>query len=491
MTTTKKLKRTYVVFAICALAAMALPAQTVTPLVSFDGTNGQFPFAGLVQGADGNLYGTTSEGGANGTEAGTVFNITTAGALTTVYNFCPGGNCPTGQLPGAGLVQAANGYFYGTTGYGGVYDYGVVFKVNSRGKQTVLYSFCSQSGCPDGAGAGSLIQASTGDFYGTTPSGGQNGSLCGGGLGCGTVFKITPSGTLTTLYRFCSATGCPDGADPAGGLVQAANGDFYGATSAGGANSCYPSGCGTVFKITPSGKLTTLYSFCSLALCADGHGPNALVEAANGDFYGTTTQSGANGGGGTVFKITPGGKLTTLYSFCSITDCGDGSAPTGLIQATDGNFYGTTYSGGYDFGTIFEITPGGTLATLYKFTGYTDGVGANPEAGLVQDTNRDFYGTTYNGGANNLGAVFSLSVGLGPFVKPQPASGKVGAAIDILGTDLTGATSVTFNGVAAGFDVVSSSEIKTTVPAGATSGTVQVVTPGGTLLSNVSFRVLP
>jgi uncharacterized repeat protein (TIGR03803 family) len=489
---TKRINRAAVVVAISALGAIALPAQTITGLVSFDGTNGMFPYAGLVQGANGKIYGTTLEGGVNGPEAGTVFNITTTGALTTVYNFCPGGNCPTGQLPYAGLVQAVNGYFYGTAAWGGANDYGVVFKMNSSGKETVLYSFCAQSGCPDGANPwyGSLVQATNGSFYGTTRYGGQNGELCDGSIGCGTIFKITPSGNLTTLYRFCSGTGCSDGANPEGGLVQAPNGDFYGTTPGGGANSCYPDGCGTIFKITASGELTTLYSFCSETLCADGSVPTAtLVQATNGDFYGTTLSSGNSGGGGTVFKITPNGKLTTLYSFCSITDCGDGNGPNGVIQASDGNFYGTTYQGGNDGGTIFEITPSGALTTIYIFT--AGPVGYNPGAPLVQDTNGDLYGTTINGGTDNLGAVFSLSLGLPPFVKPQPAAGKAGAAIDILGTDLTGAISVTFNGIAADFDVISSSEIKTTVPAGATSGTVQVVTPGGTLSSNVPFRVLP
>src|ERR1022692_4477120 len=351
---------------------------------------------------------------------------------------------------------------------------------------TTLYSFCSQGGCTDGdyPRAG-LVQTTNGDLYGTTAAGGAN------RLG-GTVFKITPGGTLTTLYSFCSQTNCTDGSNSFAGLVQAANGDLYGTTGDGGAN-----GYGAVFKITPSGTLTTLYNFCSQTNCTDGAGPQAgLVQAAHGNLYGTTSSYPFNTGG-TIFKITPSGTLTTLYSFCSQSGCTDGEGPrAGLVQATNGDFYGTTDGGGSNNGgTVFKITPSGTLTTLYTFcsqSGCTDG--ASPNAGLVQDTNGDFYGTTYGGigrGGPANGTVFRLSVGLGPFVKPRPPYGKVGAAIKILGTNLTGAASVSFNGTAAVFTVVSPSLITTTVPAGASSGKVQVVTPGGTLSSNASFLVVP
>jgi uncharacterized repeat protein (TIGR03803 family) len=313
----------------------------------------------------------------------------------------------------------------------------------------------------------------------------------------GTVFKITPSGTLTTLFRFNGT----DGAGPTG-LVQAPNGDFYGTTLSGGTNSSFSGG--TVFKITPSGTLTSLYSFCSQGYpCPDGYNPyGALVQAANGDFYGTTYYGGANGtpngsAGGTVFKITPNGTLTTLHSFCSESGCTDGNHPfAGLVQGSNGYLYGTTVEGGANgYGTIFKITSGGTLTTVYSFcsqSGCTDGDG--PAAALIQATNGDFYGTTESGGCcgtNGDGTVFSLSVGLGPFVETKPAHGKVGAGVEILGTDLTGATGVSFNGTAAVFKVVSSSEIATVIPAGASSGKVQVVTPNGTLSSNVPFLVLP
>src|ERR1022692_4644394 len=484
--------RACAVLVLCATTAIALPAQiaTLTTIHRFCSQSGcpdgAGPYAGLVQATNGGLYGTTYGGGTN--SAGTIFKITPGGTLTTLYSFCSQGvypYCTDGAQPIAGLVQAANGDLYGATYEGGANSSGTVFKITPSGTLAKLHSFCSQGVypyCTDGAQPiVGLVQAANGDLYGATYEGGTNGG--------GTVFKITPGGTLTMLCSFCSQSGSPDGYSPGAGLVQAANGDFYGTTQYGGANGAG----GTIFKITPGGTLTALYSFCSPSGCTDGYYPDAgLVQAANGDFYGTTRAGGANDAG-TVFKITPGGTLTTLHRFNGT----DGAYPSaGLVQAADGDFYGTTSGGGAsNGGTIFKITPGGTLTTLYSFC--SQGVypnctdGATPDAGLVHDTNGDFYGTTYDGGANYDGTVFRLSVGLGPFVKIRPPYGKVGAAVKILGTNLTGATSVSFNGTAAVFTVLSPSLITTTIPAGASSGKVQVVTPSGTLSSNASFLVVP
>jgi uncharacterized repeat protein (TIGR03803 family) len=342
--------------------------------------------------------------------------------------------------------------------------------------------------------SGSLIQGTNGNFYGTTAGGGANNDpVCAsddGLVGCGTVFEITPEGTLTTLYSFCAQKNCTDGDGPFAGLLQATNGNFYGTTVYGGAN-----GSGTVFEITLGGKLTTLYSFCVQTSCADGSFPIAgLVQGTDGSFYGTTILGGASNVG-TVFEITLGGALTTLHSF----DVTDGGQPSGgLIQATDGNFYGTTGIGGngdctLGCGTVFEMVPSGALTTLHSF----DGADGDIPLGPVQATDGSFYGTTSGGGVNanctsltGCGTIFSLSVALGPFVEALPASGNVGAPVTILGTNLTGATGVSFNGTAATFNVVSASEIMTTVPAGATTGTIQVTTPGGTLTSNANFLVI-
>ncbi len=301
---------------------------------------------------------------------------------------------------------------------------------------------------------------------------------------------------MTTLYKFCPQTyptNCPDGTHPSE-LAPASDGDLYGTTSE------------TVFEITPAGALATLYRFCSQANCADGNGSSsALFQAANGAFYGTTPGGGANdspypGGAGTIFKITPDGTLTTLYSFCSQISptgyCADGAFPqTGLVQGTDGNFYGTTQAGGVNGdGTLFKMSPDGALTMLYSFCSLPScSSGTLNPTGLVQDTSGDFYGTTWNNedGDLNYGTVFRLSVGLGQFVKTWPPFGIAGAAVQILGTDLSGATSVSFSGASAAFTVVSGSHNRATVPIGAATGSVQVVTPGGTLSSNAPFRVSP
>jgi uncharacterized repeat protein (TIGR03803 family) len=473
-TTTRAWKNLCAAFLLFA-AGTAAPAQTkFTSLFSFDGTNGANPhYVYLVQGTDGKLYGTAYTSTGSG---GTIFKITTAGALTTIYTFCPEGEaCVDGAQPYAGLVLATNGDFYGTAANGGANSFGTVFQVTSAGKLTALHSFDSTDGAsPEVA----LIQATNGELYGTTS--------IGGSTDVGTIFDITTAGKFTSLLNFTGTNGdYPDGK-----LVQGTDGNFYGTTEE------VSSGSGTVFKMTPAGKLTTLHKFTGSG--SDGAGPtSALFQASNGNFYGTT-QAGGTHGDGTVFQITSAGKLTTLYSFCAKSECTDGANPSaGLIQATDGNLYGTTFSGGSNetacnggCGTIFKITTSGTLTTLYNFCSESGCVdGSQPQEGLVQHTNGTLYGTTYYGGSDGLGTIYSLSVGLGPFVETVPTSGKASAKVIILGTSLTGATSVSFNGTAATFKVVSSSEITTTVPTGATTGTVTVKTPSGTLSSNVAFVV--
>jgi uncharacterized repeat protein (TIGR03803 family) len=444
------------------ILAMPSAAQTFTTLAVFNGANGTYPGVdtSLAQGTDGNLYGTTDGGGAGG--SGTIFKLSPAGTLSTLHDFTDvDGGSPESGL----LVQTTNGSFFGTTSTGGVYGDGTIFKITLGGALTTIHNFDGTDGVLPWGG---LVQATSGNFYGTTVWGGANSN--------GTVFTITRNGVLTTLHRF-SLT---DGANPNSGLIQASDGNFYGTTVFGGAN-----GYGTVFKITPGGVLTSLHSFTS----TEGKNPTGgLVQAKNGKLYGTTAEGEAGYRYGTIFEISTSGAFRTLHMFGGV----DGEGPdAGLIQATDGGLYGTTYGGGAtNSGTIFKVTTSGILTTLYSFP---------PEAGvplsrLHQATDGNFYGaTTWNQTSSDTrnGTLFRLSTGLNPFVSTLPASAKIGATVLILGTDLTGATRLTFNGIAASFTVVRPSEIRTTVPAGATTGTVRVTTPQGTLVSNVTFKVNP
>lgn len=481
---------------VCLALAMSAHAQTFTTLATFNGTDGLNPVAPLVQGADGNFYGTSETGGAkSGNCCGTVFKITPDGALTTLHSFCVT-DCTDGIYPTGGLILGFDGNFYGTTIQGGVGGCcGTVFKITPDGTLTTLHTFssCHYMNCPDGAKPFyGLVQGSDGNFYGTTLGGGSY-TVCSSG--CGTVFKITPGGKLTTLHRFCSQTNCTDGSGAGGPLVQGFDGNFYETTSSGGSTSlgC----CGTIFRITPSGTLTTLHSFAGPP--TDGTGPEGgLAQGADGALYGTTV-IGGRVNLGTVFKIGPlSGGVTILHNFGGPRT--EGANPMGgLVQATDGNFYGTTMKGGplgcssKGCGTIFEITPGRTETILHTFSSDTNGI--YPEAGLIQGTDGNFYGTTGQT-SNSLtspgpGTVFRLAMGLAPFVEPRPAFGKVGANVVILGNNLTGSTAVSFAGTPANFTVVSDTEITASVPAGATTGKLQVTTSSGALASNVAFRVMP
>jgi uncharacterized repeat protein (TIGR03803 family) len=333
---------------------------------------------------------------------------------------------------------------------------------------TTLHSFDNADGAnPYSA----LLQASDGNFYGTTALGG-NIINCNGG--CGTIFKIAPSGALLTLHKFDST----DGANPTGAMIEGADGNLYGTTENGGANNA-----GTVFKIDAQSALSTLHSFDG----ADGSNVFAgLVQGTDGNFYGTTIGGGV--GFGTVFKITPAGVLTTLADLRY-----EAEPNAGLVQATDGNFYGATTFGGNTIcningcGTLFEFTLNSGLSALHSF----DGADGNyPTSSLLQATNGILYGTTTAGGSEGEGTVFSLDVGLGPFVAFVRSYGKVGQTGGILGQGFTGTTSVSLNGIPAIFSVKSDTYLTATVPPGATTGYVTVMTPSGTLTSNVPFRVL-
>jgi uncharacterized repeat protein (TIGR03803 family) len=378
-------------------------AQTETILYSFGSyaTDGSGPSAGLVQGSDGSFYGTTYRGG-TGTNCvipgcGTVFRISPSGTYTTVYSF--GAFPGDGSHPLATLVQGSDGNFYGTTYGGGTSGSGTVFRISPGGTYTSLYSFGNSPNDGQWPDAG-LVQGSDGNFYGTTVGGGTGTSCVDG---CGMVFRISPSGTYTSLYSFGSQPN--DGRFPYAGLVQGRDGNFYGTTQNGGTN-----GYGTVFRTSPSGTYTSLYSFGSQP--ADGVSPDAgLVPGSDGNFYGTTFGGGTSPycgdvGCGTVFRISPSGVYTTLCSLGNTPNYG-WQTHAGLVQGSDGNFYGTTQS------LVFRVSPSGNETNLCPFSIVSHG-GIQCEAALAQGSDGNFYGTTVGGGTNGDGIVFRLSVPLNP-----------------------------------------------------------------------------
>ena len=459
---------------LSGFAVTSLYAQTYKTLASFNGTDGAITYyETLAQGTDGALHGTTERGG-SGTacsyECGTIFRMTLAGTLTSLFSF----DSANGANPYAGLTLDTNGALYGTTCNGGTNKDGTIFRVVGS-TVTTLHNFDSSDGaCPYGA----LVLASNGDLYGTTSLGGAFGVSFGG---YGTIFRISPSGTFASLYSFSLHS---DGAFPYGGLVQATSGSLYGTTQQGGTQ-----GFGTVFSITPAGVLTTIHDFAF----SDGSAPQgSLVESSDGTFYGTTKMGGGQNGG-TIFSITTEGDFTSLYSFCAESQCTDGKNPqAGLIQATDLNFYGTTSGGGSNaYGEVFKFNPAsGALNVLHSFSS-TGGDGVSPFGGLLQATNGLLYGTTFAGGSSDSGTIFSIALGLQPFVTPTPSAGTTGATVMILGYKLIGATAVSFNGESAVFTVNSTgTAITATVPDGATTGAIEVITPTATLSSNVPFHVL-
>jgi len=421
-------------------AADGVTDYTFSVLYSFCLTcgDGQYPFSGLIADSVGNVYGTTTAGGF--WLDGTVFEVDATGHETALYDFCSLEFCLDGNSTFAGVIQDATGNLYGTTYLGGPNGFGTVFKLSTplvSGTETVLYSFCpgqGASGCTDGfLPVAGLILDPEGNLYGTTPGGGANSNPnCPSTFNlfhCGVVFKLDTAGNETVLYNFCSAPNCSDGAAPYAGLIRDAAGNFYGTTSGGGA-----SGGGTVFKLDETGHETVLYSFCSAPGCADGENPQAgLIQDAAGNLYGTTVAGGNSDSGclpgsqsgtcGTVFKVDTTGQETVLYSFCPAAGCADGASPvSALVQDAAGDLFGTTQFGGttlpgfaYGGGTVFALDNAGHYSVLHSFCSSSAycADGSRPEAGLVQDVAGNLYGTTQDGGATpgaGVGTVFKLAV---------------------------------------------------------------------------------
>ena len=332
----------------CGLAlAMsgAADAGQVNVLYAFQGgTDGAGPSPGVISDSQGNLYGTTAQGGGTGCNdgqgCGTVFRVTPDGTETVLYAFQGG---PGGQFPYTGLARDKDGNIYGVTG------------------------------------------------------GGTDDSGTGNNCNCGAVFKLAPDGTETVLHTF---SGGSDGAYPAAGLLVDKRGNLFGTTSGGGNRNCAnePHGCGTVFKIAPDGTESVIYAFCAQANCADGAGPaSALTADKAGNLYGTTSYGGSIIEGGTVFRLAPNGTETVLYSFCQVQpNCQDGQSPmAGVTLDQAGNLYGTTYQGGsfFGFGAVFKLAPDGTETVLHSFSKID---GLSPTSGVIVDQAGDLYGTTAN-----------------------------------------------------------------------------------------------
>jgi uncharacterized repeat protein (TIGR03803 family) len=459
MTKLQIAKTASIVFVFCVAATFSAPAQTFTDLYNFNSGPNNPHWNTIAQGRDGNMYSTTPQVWSG--QSGDIFKITPAGAVTELFKF----DGTDGGYVSAGLTLALDGNFYGVADDGSS-GFGTIFKVTPGGAVTTLYNF--SNGADGSYPSAPPIEGLDGNFYG-------NASSCAGlpsGPPCipfdtyGSIYKITPKGAFSVLHTF---TG-PDGANPFGQLVQGTDGYLYGTMLDGGAH-----GVGTIFKITPAGHFTLLYTF-------DGtHGAHplagGLIQGYDGNFFGVASQGGSSGAG-VLFKITPGGKLTVVYDLANSGCC---SEPLGgLVQATDGNFYGTTVFGG----NVFRVTPSG------EFTDLAD-IGGSPQAAMMQHTNGILYSDTAVGGSADRGFFFSMNVGLAPFAKFLPAARPVGGMVEILGQGFTGATGVSFNGTSAFFTVGSDTYLTATVPAGATTGSITVAEPGGTLTSNKIFRVKP
>ncbi|HZR55760.1 MAG TPA: choice-of-anchor tandem repeat GloVer-containing protein [Terriglobales bacterium] len=462
-----------VVFVLASLAN----AQTYTTLYAYpeDTRNDTgIGLAGLMtQGQDGNLYGTIGDDGSNA--AGSAFKMTTAGQFTRIYSFCSQPSCADGSGPWGGLTLNTDGNLYGTTTTGGKSAAGTVFKLTPNGTLTTLWSF--DNGTDAGAPWYPPFQGLDGKLYGVSNTV-YNGDY-------GAFIRLTPTKTPPDTEKVLVDFNYTNGNDP-NLPTQGTDGNFYGTAVSGGTK-----GLGVVYKITTAGKIIVLHNFVGYP--SDGTYPlGALVEGNDGDFYGVTYQGGANNIGA-IFKITRSGTFTLLHSFASSGTTLDGAYPrSGLILGSDGNLYGTTLHGGKaNDGALYEITPEGAVTILYSLCslkGCADGFStATP---LTQHTNGKFYGST---SGNSLGGsyFYSLDLGLKPFAKLVNWSAKDGAKIEILGQGFTGATGVSFNGVAASFNNVSDTYMTATVPVGALTGPVTVTTFTSTLTSDRNFLVTP
>ncbi len=299
-----------------------------------------------------------------------------AQTFTVLHTFTGGED---GKNPYFGVIRDSAGNLYGSTEYGGAFNQGTIFKLDASGNETLLHTF---TGGSDGGVPGRLIRDAAGNLYGATGYGGD--FSCEFGLGCGTIFKFAPNGTLTVIYSF------PGLSEVSGPLARDGAGNLYATSQPDGAF-----GWGTIFKVDKNGKKTVLHNFNR----KDGTGHSGLIRDKAGNLYGTAFS-------GTVFKLAPTRKFTILHTFTTATD---GTMPeSGVIQDPSGNLYGTTFFGGaYNFGTVFKVDSAGHETLLYSFTGVAE---RNPVAGVIRDSSGNLYGTTYEGDYTYFGEVFKLDL---------------------------------------------------------------------------------
>jgi uncharacterized repeat protein (TIGR03803 family) len=474
---------------VAAVVLHAATTPTVTELFGFASTNnyanGHSPRAPLVQGSDGNFYGTSYFGGDDGNHcsggcAGTVFKITPAGQFTRLHTFAfatpaarVGGGYPT-----AGVVEGPDGYLYGTTSQGGNGFAGTIFKISKTGQFQKLHDFCPQglnSGCPDGyTPSAGLVLGGDGNLYGATITGGL-------GSNNGVFFRISSTGSFSAIASFAYCTlavgsSCVNGMTPTG-LVLASDGNFYGLSAR------------TVFRVTSSGKVTVIHIFDNLG---GPYQPNgSLIQAKNGMLYGVTTSGGAHNAG-FVYQITVSGTFQSMYD---LPGAGKGSVPNTLLQASDGNLWGTTVAdtGNSGYGWVYSITTAGASLTSVHLS---SAVGFTPDAPLIQATNGNLYGTAFEGGRTNpccsFGSIFVVSAGL---AAPKPSvtnSGLemtgTGGTLAIHGSNFTGATGVLVDGRSVDFEVTSDGVIKATLPSGVTGNRIEVLGPDGSSSASEEFE---
>src|SRR6204780_818328 len=466
MTTVLKAKLLAGIFLMAM--AIAAPAQTVNTIYKFSsGTNPNLPVGVMAQGQDGDFYGITQSGGGRA-NLGAIYKISSKGAITSLY--------PLAQSDGttcSGLPLGTDGNFYGTCKNGGTNDYGTLFKVTSAGVLTVLHNFAAQGSTSDGCiPYAPPIQASNGDFYGTT-------SFCGAN-NYGTVYKLTLAGAYSLLYSF---QGPPDDTVLPLGLIEGTDGDLW------GLGNGWIISNGGVFKITLAGKESLVYTFTGEP---DGAGPYTnLIQGSNGDFYGTT-EEGGSAQEGTIFEVTAAGKETVLYSFPNQTD---GAYPTlPLTQGPNGLLFGAATDcagGGCSQAGLFDITTKGAYKNLYLYPLVCSNCG-QPEAPLLLSTDGTFYSTTEQGGTG-VGSFYSLNNGYSPFISlVNVTSGAEGAQVGILGQGFSSSSVVKFGGTeATTTKLTGTTYILATVPAGALTGDISVTTGSTVLSTTASYKITP